>query len=106
MSDAPPGDVRIRAAVQKLESLRAAGVTHLPKAPAVVLPDPELSTPTAPSVDQPAAMPKKSPAKTKKSTPESPAAALAVVQKKVAACTRCAELASLANTNRFRSRES
>jgi uracil-DNA glycosylase len=92
--DAETDDVRIRAAVQKLESLRAAGVTHLPKAAAVVLPDPESPTPPAPPADPPEVMPKKAPAKKKKSTPDSPAAALAVVQKKVAACTRCSELAS------------
>lgn len=39
-------------------------------------------------------MPKKAPAPSKESTPATPAAALAVVQKKVAACTRCNELAS------------
>ena len=94
MSDPQTDDVRIRAAVQKLESLRAAGVTHLPKAPAIVLPDPEPSVPAAPPIDQPEAMPKKSPAPKKESTPKSPAAALAVVEKKVAACTRCRELAS------------
>ena len=94
MSDPQTDDVRIRAAVQKLESLRAAGVTHLPKAPAIVLPDPEPSVPAAPPIDQPEAMPKKSPAPKKESTPKSPAAALAVVEKKVAACTRCSELAS------------
>ena len=94
MSDAPTGDVRIRAAVQKLESLRAAGVTHLPKAPAVVLQDPAPPKPTVPPVDQPEIMPKKAAVPTKPSTPDSAAAALAKVQKKVAACTRCAELAS------------
>ena len=39
-------------------------------------------------------MPKKVSAASKESTPATPAAALAVVQKKVAACTRCSELAS------------
>lgn len=94
MSEAQSGDFRIRAAVQRLESLRAAGVTHLPKAAAVELATPEPPTPIDPPADQPEAMPKKAPAPTKKSTPATPTDALAVVQKKVAACTRCSELAS------------
>ena len=97
MSDSQT-DARIRAAVQTLESLRAAGVTHLPKAAPVTLPTPE---PPTPAVEAPAevpqpleTMPKKAPAKPTKVTSNSPAEALAVVQKKVAACKRCAELAS------------
>ncbi len=78
--------------MQKLESLRAAGMTHLPMAPAVAVPEPP--EPPAPPVAQPEAMPKKASAPTKKSTPGSAAAALTKVQKQVAACTRCAELAS------------
>ena len=94
MSDRRADDVRLRAAVQKLESLRAAGLTHLPKAAAVVLPEPEpAASPTSP-VDQPEVMPKKATAPKRETTPQSPAAALAVVEKKVAACTRCSELAS------------
>jgi DNA polymerase len=85
-------DCRIRAAVQKLESLRAAGLTHLPKPPVIAVPEP--LAPTATPAPQPETMPKKAPAPTKKSTPDNAAAALVEIQKQVAACTRCAELAS------------
>lgn len=95
-----PTDARIRAAVQTLESLRAAGVTHLPKAAPMTLPTPDPPVP-APAAEAPAeqpqpleTMPKKAPAKPTKSTSNSPAEALAIVQKKVAACKRCSELAS------------
>lgn len=85
-------DYLVRAAVQKLESLRAAGMTHLPKPPAVVssvIPVVQ-AAPVAPSET----MPKKSSAPSEKPIPSGPAAALAEIQKRVAACTRCAELAS------------
>jgi DNA polymerase len=83
------GDSRIRAAVQHLESLRAAGMTHLPKAAAVSATTAASPTPTAPPADLPEIMPKKAPARSLK-----PAVALAELQKQVAACTRCSELAS------------
>lgn len=72
-----------RAAVQKLESLRLAGVTHVPKAPKR-RPAPE-ATAQAAGVAQ-AAPPAAS-------DPEDRSAALALVAREVAACTRCAELA-------------
>lgn len=92
MSDSQTSDSRIRAAVQKLENLHAAGVTHLPKA--------RMATPSAPGpsiaapADPPETMPKKVPAPAEKLISDSPSAALAAVQKRVAACTRCAELAA------------
>lgn len=92
MPESQTCDPRIRAAVQKLESLRAAGVTHLPKARAVAPQAPASPTPTPAA--PPETMPKKSPAPSKSPTPDSRQAALAAVQKRVAACTRCAELAA------------
>ena len=86
-------DCLVRAAVQKLESLRAAGLTHLPKASAVVSPVPAPAVQTVP-VAPSETMPKKSSAPSEKPIPSGPAAALAEIQKRVAACTRCAELAS------------
>lgn len=83
----------VRAAVQKLESLRAAGLTHLPKASAVVSPVPAPAVQTVP-VAPSETMPKKSSAPSEKPIPSGPAAALAEIQKRVAACTRCAELSS------------
>jgi DNA polymerase len=94
VSEDQTGDYRVRAAVQKLESLHAAGVTHLPKAQPIVLPDPGPPAPAAPPADLPEAMPKKVAARSTESTFSGSAAALANVQKQVAACTRCSELAS------------
>ncbi len=65
----------IRAAVQRLESLQRAGVTHVKK------PTKRKSPPATVA------------AKTKPAAPESRDAALAAVARKVAACTRCTELA-------------
>lgn len=65
-----------RAVRQRLESLQRAGVTHIAKAPAGAM-----SPPAVEETDQPAPS-------------EDPAAALAIVAQEVAACTRCAELAS------------
>ncbi len=86
-------DCLVRAAVQKLESLRAAGLTHLPKAPAVVAPSPIPAVQAAP-VARSETMPKKSSAPSEEPISSGPAAALAEIQKRVAACKRCAELAS------------
>ena len=74
----------IRAAVQQLESLERAGITHLKKA----------SKRSAPS---PAAMPQQASvaacASTEKTTTDPRCAALAAVARDVAVCTRCSELA-------------
>ena len=67
-----------RAVVQQLESLDRAGVTHLGKPPKI---EPPAESPAEP---QAAAEP---------ADPGDPQAALDVIQKKVAACTRCEELA-------------
>jgi len=66
---------------QKLESLQRAGVTHLGRPP--------LELPAEPT-EQPPAMKKSKPT----APPDDPQAALAAVARDVAACTRCAELAS------------
>ena len=70
-----PAGRSARAVVQRLESLQRAGISHIGKASAVA----DVSDPEAEAPD---------------SSPEDPAAALAVVAQEVAACTRCAELAS------------
>lgn len=94
-----PGNRRVRAAVQKLEDLQRAGITHLPKArrsarsggaasasacAAGPVPTPSTATPAAilPAADRPDA-----------DSAESRAARLAQVACRVAGCTRCAELA-------------
>lgn len=97
-----------RVVVQKLESLQRAGVTHL-KRPRLRIAPPsgaEASTPSPPLAVRlaPAATPVKTPEKAPVETaaPPVPAAAtigedreaaLAAVARRVAACTRCAELA-------------
>ena len=63
----------VRATVQKLESLQRAGVTHLAKPPEVEA-EAEAAPPPKPE-------------------PDERAAALAEIRQRVAACTRCAELA-------------
>lgn len=93
-----PADRRVRAAVQKLEDLQRAGITHLPKArrstrsggaasPAVAPAAAANTAPAAPPaslpvVDQPVA-----------DSAESRAVRLAQLAARVAKCTRCAELA-------------
>jgi uracil-DNA glycosylase family 4 len=89
-----------RGVVQKLESLERAGVTHLPKgrapakaalpseaedsAPAKIQPEvPKQDSAHAPAKAKPAAL-----------APSDRLAALQVIQREVAACTRCGELAS------------
>lgn len=62
-----------RSAIQRLESLRGAGVTHLKKS------KPRATPPASKSQEKPPS--------------DSRAAALAAVAKRVARCTRCAELA-------------
>lgn len=70
----------LRATVQKLEDLGRAGVTHLPKAP---------STAASPAR---AAEPPISGSASSPQSDEARVAALAELARKVAACTRCAEL--------------
>lgn len=93
-----PADRRVRAAVQKLEDLQRAGITHLPKArrstrsggaasPAVAPAAAANTAPAAPPaslpvVDLPVA-----------DSAESRAVRLAQLAARVAKCTRCAELA-------------
>lgn len=98
MNQEPSAERAVRAVVQRLESLRRAGVTHVPKAAARAdsAPSPIVSASPAakPAIPRPEPMPKKTP-----SSPRSPAAtfrleALAEVETRVAACTRCAELAA------------
>ncbi len=92
-----PRDKAIRIAVQKLEGLQRAGLTHVARPPAVQRP--AVSTPAV-SAASPAAGP--SPAAPSLPAADRPApvetgdraAALAEVQRKVAACVRCAELAT------------
>ncbi len=89
-----PGNPRIRAAVQKLEDLQRAGITHLPKprrsaksgdaatasaASGKTTPSPMVAVPAAPGT---AAVPR-----------DSRVAGLEKVSRCVAACTRCDELA-------------
>jgi len=72
----------VRAAVQQLESLQAAGLTHLPRARPKRKP-PVQPAPTPKQVDrEPQAL------------AEDRAAALAEVQRRVAGCTLCSELAA------------
>ena len=96
MSQDPMAAHRLRAAAQQLESMRAAGMTHLPKATApLAVPEPEpVAAPATPEplTPPPEPMPKKAAKKTTKGAVD-PAAALAEVQQQVAACTRCQELA-------------
>jgi DNA polymerase len=86
-----------RIVVQRLESLGRAGVTQLPRRAAtpieVGLPPPE-STPANPQDSEPPrAAEQERPEVMKKGRSKNKASALAVVQKEVAACTRCEELA-------------
>ena len=67
---------------QRLESLHRAGVTHLGRPPAEPPDNPTEKPPAMPKKSQPAA------------PPEDRQAALDAVAREVAACTRCAELAS------------
>jgi uracil-DNA glycosylase family 4 len=84
-----PADRLARAAAQQLESLGRAGVTHMGKAAKIEPPAP------APATDAP----KPEPAAESRSEPRTAAppadreAALDVIRQKVAACTRCKELA-------------
>ena len=116
MEQATPDPIR-RALLQHLESLRRAGVTHLPRAvagpPAVptaaladaAVPAPEDGLPTAarpsvPPAENRSAMFAKKPGSPLESTAPAPAAlsrrqrveALKVIQEQVQACTRCPEL--------------
>jgi DNA polymerase len=84
----------IQAAIQRLESLNRAGVTHMKKAPKRMPPPPVagVSPRSKPAKPQPPSAEKI--AMPSKTTPADPrCAALAVVAREVAACTRCAELA-------------
>jgi uracil-DNA glycosylase len=84
----------VRAAVQRLQSLQRAGITHLPKAqrraaaetPATPLAGPEPAA-VAPLPVPVAATPADQPIRDDRT------AALAAIARKVAACTRCQELA-------------
>jgi DNA polymerase len=84
----------VRAAIQRLESLRQAGVTHIKKpskrsSPPLAARSPAQSKPAV--AQEPAT---KKNTKTSETQPEDRrAAALAVVAQKVAGCTRCNELA-------------
>jgi uracil-DNA glycosylase len=97
----------IRAITQRLESLQEAGVTHVRKMPkktagtenkaAIVPKSPRKNAPAAPTEQLPTQLPSLPPSAP---LPKSPVAqiadrqaALAEVAKRVAACTRCAELA-------------
>ncbi len=94
----------LEGAIQRLESLERAGVTHVKKAakrtisaptiisPADASPPHETCPPSAAQEDSLAKRPKP-PTPTKKTAPANRSAALAVVARDVAACTRCAELA-------------
>lgn len=78
-----------RAIRQRLEDLRRAGVTHLPCATPTAAATEVSSSPNTSSIASENTMGKK---KATSATPKDPAARLAVLQKKVAACTRCKEL--------------
>jgi uracil-DNA glycosylase len=82
----------VRSVVQRLESLQRAGITHLKKTtkrPATPRVEDSQPKQRHPSVAQPVAAPPES-----SPIPADPrCAALAVVARDVAACTRCAELA-------------
>lgn len=86
-----------RIVVQRLESLGRAGVTQLPRRAAtpiaVPLPSPEPTHATPEALTPPRAAEQESPDVMKKGRSKDKASALAVVQKEVAACTRCEELA-------------
>lgn len=89
----PADDWAVRAVIQKLEDLQRAGLTHIGKLPARSAPavKPPASE-TRPQPGRPA--PKPAPAgHFSGGGDQDRAAALAGVQRKVAACVRCAELA-------------
>jgi DNA polymerase len=86
-----------RIVVQRLESLGRAGVTQLPRRTATQI-ETQLPVPTPTSADpidrEPTrAAEQERPEVMKKGRPQDKVSALAIVQKEVAACTRCEELA-------------
>lgn len=89
-----PRQKAVRAAVQRLESLQRAGVTHLKKrSPKPTEPSRVPSEPaTVPAAEGPDQCPVASQPASSASS-EDRAAALAEVQRRVVACVRCAELA-------------
>ncbi|MDA1048856.1 MAG: uracil-DNA glycosylase [Planctomycetota bacterium] len=86
-----------RIVVQRLESLGRAGVTQLPRRAATSieapLPPPEPAPAILEDLEPPRAAEQERPEVMKQGRPQDTASALAVVQKEVAACTRCEELA-------------
>lgn len=86
-----------RIVVQRLESLGRAGVTQLPRRAATPIEPsslpPALTTADPKELERPRAAQQESPDVMKKGRSKDKASALAIVQKEVAACTRCGELA-------------
>lgn len=81
-----------RMVVQRLESLGRAGVTHLPRRVASPIAPETIQTP-APIAESPRVDGQEISEDMKKGRTKDKASALAVLQKEVAACTRCEELA-------------
>ncbi|HLA84496.1 MAG TPA: uracil-DNA glycosylase [Thermoguttaceae bacterium] len=98
MNTTTPNDLLRRAVLQRLESLQRAGVTHLARPRRV---PPIVDQPTVPEVSSPSesvtfdATLQELPPMTTPSSSDRPSrqAELNVIQQKVAACVRCAELA-------------
>ncbi len=86
-----------RIVVQRLESLGRAGVTQLPRraAPPIATPSPQPDAihATSDHLEPPRAAEQESPEVMKKGRSKDKVSALAIVQKEVAVCTRCEELA-------------
>lgn len=86
-----------RIAIQRLESLGRAGVTQLPRREATPIeaspPPPEATIATPEAPEPPRSAEQERPEVMKKGRSTDKASALAVIQKEVAACTRCEELA-------------
>ncbi|MFC1596465.1 uracil-DNA glycosylase family protein [Planctomycetota bacterium] len=81
-----PSSRAVRATVQKLESLQRAGISHLVKPP-------RSAAPATDAEGQPSPSPQPSPNEgAPQAKSDDRAAALAEVQREVAACTRCADL--------------
>lgn len=105
--ETPNGEGRVaRAIAQRLEGLRAAGITHIRRVVRNALPDSAAAAKAPPAPVAPVKVAPPTPAATSKVAPpatvksskvaepaDSRAAALAEVAQRVAACKRCAELA-------------
>lgn len=99
MSEQPSAEHSVRAVLQRLESLRRAGVTHLRKAPAGAEPGAAPAALPAASIPESSSLPREPMPSKSAQKAKSPAAAfrveaLAEVERRVAGCTRCAELAA------------